>query len=96
MIANEEEKCLFVIMLKATWKSSGIRNITSTIITDCPYKVVLRQNHKNDMLWSSTVTNDHNHSLDCHVKVPFTTEELQALAESRYAGITPCLHYATD
>jgi hypothetical protein len=33
--------------------------------------------------------NDHNHSLDCHVKVPFTTEELQTLAESRYAGITP-------
>ena len=72
-----------------TRKSSGIRNNTSTIITDCPYKVVLRQNHKNDMLWSSTVTNDHNHSLDCHVKVPFTTEELQALAQSRYAGITP-------
>jgi hypothetical protein len=75
---------------------SGIRNITSTIITDCPYKVVLRQNHKNDMLWSSTMTNDHNHSLDCHVKVPFTTEELQALAESRHAGITPHLHYATN
>jgi hypothetical protein len=79
-----------------TRKSCGIWNNTSTIITDCPYpyKVVLHQNHKNDMLWSATAMNNHNHSNDCHVKVPFTTEELQVLAQSRYAGIkTTCSNF---
>jgi hypothetical protein len=77
-----------------TRKSSVIWKNTSTIMTGCPYKLVLQQNQINNMLWSSTVTNNHSHSLDCHAKIPFTTEELQALAQSKNARIAPCQELA--